>query len=185
VLPGSALASVWPASASDNDTTKAIRASIDLGPQRTLPGDVEFGLIQLADIAVRALSPGVNDPTTALNCIDRLAEVLVALGARHPAPWSQTDDTGRVRVVVPRLTFARATAVSFEQIRHYGVRDPVVATHLLDTLGTMSPLLPARNQEVIDQHIEATVHAARAALMDRVELEHIEVAAESARMRRA
>ena len=76
VLPGAMLASVWPADALTEIVVHEVRQAFVLGQERTLQADVELGIRQLADIAIKALSPGINDPTTATICIDRLAEVL-------------------------------------------------------------------------------------------------------------
>ena len=77
VLPGSALVSVWPPAALTPELEDRIHEGLVLGPERTLQSDVELGIRQISDIALKALSPGINDPTTATICVDRLAEALV------------------------------------------------------------------------------------------------------------
>jgi uncharacterized membrane protein len=82
VLPNAPIVSVWPDDALDDEVERAIGEALVLGPERTLHDDVALGIQQLSDIAVKALSPGINDPTTAMICIDRLSEVLVTLANR-------------------------------------------------------------------------------------------------------
>jgi len=105
----------------------AILEAIDLGPMRTMEQDVEFGLLQLVDIALKAISPAVNDPSTAINCIDQLGRLLVRVASRAPAQAMFFDPPGIVRVVLPELSFSRLVEVAFEQIVHYGKGDLAVS----------------------------------------------------------
>ncbi len=89
VLPGVVIARVAVSAPAKGifkeDLDQRVRAAFIFGGERTLMEDVAFGIQQIADIALKALSPGINDPTTATTCIDRLAELMVACG-KHPAP---------------------------------------------------------------------------------------------------
>src|ERR1019366_10539577 len=58
--------------------------AFDLGPSRTLQQDAEFGVLQIVDIALKAISPAVNDPTTAINCVDQLSRILIRFASREP-----------------------------------------------------------------------------------------------------
>jgi len=154
VLPGASLASVWPASvfAGDEDggriavarghVKERIQAAFTLGLERTLEADVELGFRQLADIGIKALSPGINDPTTAIVCIDRIAEALVCLGQRGQPCEVRTGKDGAVRLVLRGPAFDRLVDVAYRQIRHYGAGDPEVAEHLILTLGRAAALVP-------------------------------------------
>ncbi len=108
----------------------AILETIDLGPVRTMEQDVEFGVLQLVDIALKAISPAVNDPSTAINCIDQLSRILVRVASRAPARAIVFDPPGTVRVALPELSFARLLDVAFEQIVHYGKGDVAVSIRL-------------------------------------------------------
>jgi uncharacterized membrane protein len=106
-------------------------ASFDIGPTRTLQQDVEFGVIQLVDIALRAMSPAVNDPSTAISCIDQLSRVLIRWISRVP-PASQLFSPPHVlRVVVPWIGLEGLLDTAFEQIRHYADKDVAVSLRLL------------------------------------------------------
>ena len=82
---GGDLARAWPGDRVDDELADAIRGAFYFGPRRTLTQDVEFAIDQLVEVAVRALSPGVNDPFTAINCVDRLGAALCSLADEgHP-----------------------------------------------------------------------------------------------------
>ena len=91
-----------------------------LGSQRTEQQDVEFPIDQLVEIAVRALSPGINDPFTAIRCIDQLSAALCHLAQREiPSPY-RYDDHDQLRILAEPISFADATDAAFNQIRQYG-----------------------------------------------------------------
>jgi len=105
-----------------------------LGTHRTPEQDVEYAIHQLVEVAVRALSPGINDPQTANLCIDRLCSVLCALCSRQlPAPC-RYDDEGTLRAVTKTMTFADVLNAAFDQIRQYGRSSVAVTLHLLESL---------------------------------------------------
>lgn len=161
VLPGAALASVWPETMLDDEVTAAVRSALILGPERTTRHDLELSLRLLVDIAVKALSPGINDPTTATICIDRLAEVMVVLANRAPPDEVRSGDDRSVRLVLLSPAFAHLADVAFAQIRHYGAGDPVVVAHLVRVLGQVAGLVPPARQSPIRQQAWACVLAAR------------------------
>ena len=92
--------------------------------------DIEFGILQIVDIALKAISPAVNDPTTALTCIDHLGRVLMrAPFVSHRRRRSVILTAGRV--ILPRTSFARLLDVAFSQIGHYGKADVAVPLRLM------------------------------------------------------
>lgn len=142
LFPGQTIAIIWPAAAADDDVVAQIRQAFVAGPERTPEQDAEFGIIEISDIAVKALSPGINDPTTALRCIDRLGEILLALGTRYPPPGRRTRE-GKIHFIAKHLDFERAVRLAFDQIRHYGADNPMIVQALLDTLTKVENLVPA------------------------------------------
>jgi uncharacterized membrane protein len=113
---------------------QAVVAAVQVGYERTMQQDVAYGLRQLVDVAVKALSPGVNDPTTATHAIGHLAHLLVRL-ARTPVGTRVTsDDKGAVRVVLPGPSFDGYLALACNQIRRYGSGEPAVTEELLRLL---------------------------------------------------
>jgi uncharacterized membrane protein len=91
-----------------------------LAQERTPQKDAAFGFRQLVDIAVRALSPGVNDPTTAVEVLDRLHDLMRSLVQRAIPSPARVDESGRLRLFLPRPDFADYVRLSFEEIRLYG-----------------------------------------------------------------
>lgn len=127
----------------EGDHRRRLDDALVLGAERSLRHDPAFGIQQLVDIGVKALSPSVNDPTTAINAIDRLGQVLVEAGLRPDAPRAFTDTAGVVRLEVPMPGFDELTALAFDQLRFYGSGTPAVATHLARTLSVLIATLPA------------------------------------------
>ena len=105
--------------------------AIDIGPARTMQQDVEFGVIQIVDIALRAISPAVNDPTTAINCIDQLGRILIVWASRAPAEPFMYGPPHVLRLAAPWITHEGLLDTAFEQIRHYAKSDVAVSLRLL------------------------------------------------------
>lgn len=114
--------------------THEVNAALATGFERTNVQDVGFGFRQLVDVAVRALSPGINDPTTAVHVIGHLSDLLCRLAERNPGPEHLTDDDGRIRVVLSLPTLRDLLDMAMDQPRKYGVGDPAVADRLLGLL---------------------------------------------------
>ena len=155
ILPGEPLVSVWPPSAADEDLRASVYRAFVVGEERTPEQDVEFGLIELSDIAVKALSPGINDPSTAMACIDWLGELLVALGQRRPPSPVRTGREGELRFIANRAPYERAVALAFGQIRHYGASNPALLRKLLDTLARIAALVPEERRAPLEGQIDA------------------------------
>jgi uncharacterized membrane protein len=117
---------------------EAFLEAIDIGPVRTMEQDVEFGLLQLVDIALKAISPAVNDPSTAINCIDQLSRLLARVVGREPMVPVFYEPPGVVRVVLAPMTFEHLLEVAFSQILHYGKADFAVSLRLLRALADVA-----------------------------------------------
>lgn len=175
LLSGAALATVWPKGVIDDVLAGMLRSAFVLGPERTRQQDVELGIRQLADIAVRALSPAVNDPTTATLCIDRLGQLLVHAVSREECEVVRGSGAGRVIVRGP--SFARLTDVAFTQIRHYGAGDVLVATHLMTTLGEVAARVSVTQQEPLREQAAALLIEAHEVLRVACDVSRVEAAA--------
>ncbi len=126
---------------------------VDLGRERTMRQDPAFGLRQLVDIAVKALSPAINDPTTAVQAIDRLHDILCHL-VRLPEPESvYPDGAGEIRLVREPETWRGLVALAFEEIREYGGSSVQVHRRLRASLEELRSLAPPDREEPILRHL--------------------------------
>ncbi|HUF12684.1 MAG TPA: DUF2254 domain-containing protein [Longimicrobiales bacterium] len=149
VVEATPLLSIWPRDALDAPLLEELRGTLDIGHRRTITQDAELGIIQLSDIAVKAMSPSINDPTTAMMAIDRLGQIIAELGGRFPRDRTRTDDAGRVRVVSPAFDFAAAADVAFSQIRRYAAADAAVMSHLALTLSIIGTRVGPQDRQAL------------------------------------
>ncbi|HUE75254.1 MAG TPA: DUF2254 domain-containing protein [Chloroflexota bacterium] len=177
VLPGEPLVSVWPPSAADDeDVVASVRKAFVLAYERSIEQDVEYGVVQVVDIAVKALSPSINDPTTALICIDRLAEVLVVLGNRGIPSSMRTDDSGTVLFLARSTTFDQVVNLAFDEIRRYGGGKAAIAIHLEKVLKRVVDLVPADRREPLLRQASLVLTAARRQIDSSADLARVEEA---------
>lgn len=136
LVAGTPVGAVWSRSAckldqsARDDVLKRIASTIVSGFEPTSFQDIGFGLRQLTDVATKALSPGVNDPTTAVHALGHSAALLCELACRDLGPRLLRDDHHRVRVVLRRPTLADLLETAVTQPRRYGASDPVVLQRL-------------------------------------------------------
>ena len=134
VPAGVALFGASPAERLDPERAHELRVVFDIGPTRTMQQDVEFGVIQIVDIALKAISPAVNDPSTAITCIDQLGRILIRFVSRNDPISLLCDPPHVVRVIVPWIRAEDLLNTAFDQIRHYSVSDIAVSLRLLRAL---------------------------------------------------
>ncbi|WP_418275185.1 DUF2254 domain-containing protein [Isoptericola jiangsuensis] len=120
-----------------DELTDAVHDHVATGPSRTPYQDVVFAVQDLTEMAVRALSPGTNDPYTAASALDALGEGLVMVVERAPAPRGRTDDGGTVRLVVPWPTAAELVTSVVTAVRTYALGAPVALDAALRLLGRL------------------------------------------------
>jgi uncharacterized membrane protein len=126
----------------------ALLAAFDIGPIRTLQQDVEYGVLQIVDIALKAISPAVNDPSTAITCLDQLSRILIRWISRYAPDVLLSDPPHVVRVVMPAIDFDGMLDTAFEQIRHYGAADMAVSARLLRVLDDIAASTDDRGMQV-------------------------------------
>jgi uncharacterized membrane protein len=134
LVKGQAMVMVWPGDRVTQSLVGRINAAFVFGNQRTAAQDVEFSVHQLVEIAVRALSPGVNDPFTAVACVDRLGSALCRLARRDMPSPLRFDMHGKLRLVAQGSTFAGIVDTAFNQIRQSARSNPAVAIRMLDAI---------------------------------------------------
>jgi uncharacterized membrane protein len=115
-----------------------LSGAFDLGPSRTLQQDVEFGVLQIVDIALKAISPAVNDPSTAVNCVDQLSRILILFASRENPPSLLYEPPGVARVRLHWIDFDGLLTSAFEQIRLYSKTDIAVSLRLLRALSDIA-----------------------------------------------
>ena len=148
---GHPMATVWPPEAA-----AAIGRSLEsvhiTGPLRTLSQDIAFGIDQLVEIAIRALSPAVNDTFTAMTCIDWLGDSLCKIAVEWHPQSCHLDGLGTIRLITVPVSYERLVQRSFEKIRQASDSMPAVLIRQLDALSTvMAVAPPGRSQVMLDQ----------------------------------
>ncbi|MFO7809073.1 DUF2254 domain-containing protein [Guyparkeria sp.] len=134
VVAGGPLLRVWPTGQRNDEFAQEVNAAFALGNQRTSGQDIEFALFELVEIVVRALSPGINNPFTAIACIDRLGSALCRLATREMLSPYRHDSDGQLRVIAPSSSFPAMLDAGFDQIRQYGRSSVAVSIRLMETL---------------------------------------------------
>ncbi len=132
IADGDDIAEVYPRL--DDDIHRRIRLLIIMGRTRTPTQDVEYGILQLVEVAVRSLSPGINDPFTAIACIDRLGSSIRRLSLRPDEPPQRHDTDGKLRVVLHATTFDGLFNSAFNQIRQNARGSVGVLIRLLEVI---------------------------------------------------
>jgi uncharacterized membrane protein len=169
VIAGTALASMWPPSATDPVPdpvmfSRALDEVVEIGFERTLQQDITFGMRQLVDVACKALSPAINDPYTAVQAIDHLSVIFCAMANRPLGDDIARDPKSGNLVVVPGRRFGDYLAVLCGMIRRYGASEPIVCLALLRLLSSCSALIgdnPARRAAIEKQVTLIVIDAER------------------------
>jgi uncharacterized membrane protein len=132
------VATIWSQSRRDSHTLNRVSDAFAIGDRRTPEQDAEFSIDQLVEIAVRALSPGINDPFTAIACIDQLGAGLRRLAElEFPSPY-RFDREGKLRLIAHPVTFEGIVDAAFNQIRQYGRSSAAVTIRLLETIAIVA-----------------------------------------------
>lgn len=138
---------------------RRVRSCLNLGSERGTHQDVGFGVRQVADIGVRALSASINDPTTAVAAIDRLQQILAVLVTRPDSNSWYRDRAGELRVMVPEPTLAGLVDEAFTEIRLCGADTPQVTRRLLAALDDLDSIALSEHRPVLRRHRRLLVAA--------------------------
>ena len=161
VVANRPLATVWPAGAAGQVEVALDRAHIT-GPHRTLTQDPVFAIDQLVEIAIRALSPAVNDTFTALTCIDWLSAGLSKISSRVLEEGVYRGRSGKVRLIEFDPSYARMVNRAFDKIRQAGHGMPAVIIRLLDALDHIAESTMHQDQrKVLARQAEMIMRAAQ------------------------
>ncbi len=187
VTAGTPLASLWRSQADadfaiDEEIADSVHSAVPIMKSRTLQEDPTHGIRQIVDVALRALSPGMNDPTTAVDAIGRLATVLEQLSSKPLLPRLGGDSRGVVRVSMPAPSFDDYLDLVCRQLRLYGAHDVVVVEAMLKLLEDAGYFAPPEAHDAIRTQITDLVLAAEKEL--EVESDRAAVRSKAARARR-
>jgi uncharacterized membrane protein len=179
---GQQLASLSGRDAIDDADAEELNACYSMDRERTLEQDPAFGMQQIVDIALKALSPGMNDETTAIMCIDRLAEILVEAARRRIEPRHRMRD-GRLAVVVAGRDFAQLVDLCTGAIRDAAAGKRRVLMRLIwlfDAIGTA--VCDRHDARVIVEHLRRLKNTAEHTVSDHQERDEIVAAVGRAEM---
>lgn len=161
VVPGTPLFTVHGGAAPPR---RALRYTVSVGVERTFHQDLGFGLRQLADIALRALSPAVNDPTTAVQALDRIIQILASMAGYPLGALRHRDRRGAVRMVQPVPDWTALVDLGFAEIRGCAVGNPQVTRRMLAGLDDLLRLAPEDRRRPLLRHRELLAQAVERAV---------------------
>jgi uncharacterized membrane protein len=164
VAEGAPLARLW--GTWDSSRSDLVHDAIALGVERTLAQDAAFGIRQLVDIAVRALSPGTNDPTTAVQALDRIHDLLRRLAVREFPSTIRYDDQGRARLRVRRPGWDDHVRLGIDEIRLSGEDQLQVHRRLRALIEDLSSVAPPERQAILEGELARIVRGADRGLDD-------------------
>ncbi|MFF2328521.1 MULTISPECIES: DUF2254 domain-containing protein [unclassified Streptomyces] len=150
----------------DAPSRRMLRYTLSVGSERTLCQDPAFGLRQLSDIALRALSPAVNDPTTAVQCLDRIVRLLAAVVHLPLGAARHRDGTGAVRLVRDLPEWTDLVDLAFEEIRGCAARQPQVSRRMLAAIDDLMALAPEGRKGALVRHRALLVKSVEHAVPD-------------------
>jgi uncharacterized membrane protein len=176
VLQGETLASISPASKLAS-LAPLVSRSVTMGRHRVLSQDLEFGVAQIVEIAIRALSPAINDTFTGIASVDLLGEALTILAAAPQGNGRWFDMDGELRLQIRPLLLPRLVKQAFDQIRQAAADNPAVLIRLLSTIGRLAPKLQtAQDRSALVEQAAAVWETANTRPLVKMDREDIEAA---------
>jgi uncharacterized membrane protein len=154
LLCGEPLAAIVPSDAASS-LEGAIDRYVGIGRHRTLTQDSEFGITQIVEIAIRALSPAVNDTFTGVACVDWLADALLVLAEKPPLEGNWYDTDGTLRVWIPATRIERLVKLAFDQIRQAAASTPAVLIRQLHVIRRLAARMPDTARRALLEQAEA------------------------------
>lgn len=179
VVSGTPLAWVWPRRSDDRlpheaELRRRINGAVEIGT------DVAYGFRQLVDVAVRAMSPSLNDPYTALQAIDHLTVLLCRLAREGVPSGVRRSADGAVLVAAPGSDLADYVRLATDQPRRYGAQEPAVAVRLLQLLRDVGALAPEDAKPALRAEVKRVLDHAEQQASDTDDLAPVRDAAQAA-----
>jgi len=179
-VPGCVVGHVAPEAAAER-LTPAIRNAVLVGHERTAIQDLEFSVHQLVEVALRALSPGINDPFTAIAALDRLTLSLACVMRHGDAVRVFQDGDKRTRLVMPVSSFEGITDAAFNQIRQRAAGMPALLIRMVANIGHLLEQADAAQRAALEKHLALVLRAGRRTIEDEADLKDFEQCAAAAR----
>lgn len=171
---GRELMQVWPAENVTDEVRAQLAAVVAIGAHRTMNQNTMFAFDQLVEVAQRALSPGVNDPFSAMDCINWLETGLVDLTQRKPPREFRYSEEGKLRVFAQALKFEDFCDAVFGQLRQYVAADRNASRHMIRSINNIRRSAVNESQcAILDHHADRLIEAATAAKMYDFDLEEL------------
>lgn len=171
VTKGARVITAYPLDRVSDEIEEDLRGTVVIGRDRTPYQDLEFAIRRIVELAQRSLSTGINDPTTALYCIDRLGEVLGRLAGREiPSPM-RLDKAGHLRVLTDVVVLGDLARRAFAAIARYGIADADVVARLVETLAKLEISFPPSARHAISEFREQVQSASQGPAVHRFDRE--------------
>ena len=151
---------------------QTLRTAIKLGSERTFDQDPKYAIRLLVDIAIKALSPAINDPTTAVQTLDHIEDLLIRLGRRRLEIGSFCDSSGNARVLMPFPTWEDFLRLALDEIRFYGAASIQVMRRMNALVSELMSVLPEERQPALrhwQKRLDMTIQRAFVDECDKVE----------------
>ncbi|MEO5632740.1 DUF2254 domain-containing protein [Gaiella sp.] len=178
-IPHVPFARAWPLPGGREEFDRRVRAAVIVGETRTMQQDARFGVRQLVDVALKALSPGINDPTTAQDAMFHLGAVLAEMLARPPLPRALHGCDGRRLLLPQESTHEELIDLAFDEMRIAAAGQPTVSIYLLELLDLLGSSLDSRNQSVeaaLRRQAKLTLAVSERADLPQADLERVRYA---------
>ncbi|WP_411812183.1 DUF2254 domain-containing protein [Chryseobacterium scophthalmum] len=164
----------------EDDVLEKIQKQFILGSSRTSRQDIELSIHQMVEIAIRALSPGVNDPYTAISCIDNLTATLCYLSTKKFPPSYRFDDKENLRVITNAYDFELVTDVAFNQIRLYSFGNTAVVIKLMDALVLIHKMVKKpKYKDAAKKHARKVLNVGTECITDEEDLKILNIKAKA------
>jgi uncharacterized membrane protein len=165
VNPGSVLADL--SGNADEDDARRVRGMVALGHERTIDQDPAFAIRIVVDIAIRALSPAVNDPTTATQMINHVGVLLFGIGSKELAsPEIHLDRDGQVRLTIPTRSWGDYLDLGITEIRLYGATSPQTCRRLRALLVDLERAVLPQNRAAVSEQLELLDRSVNGSILD-------------------
>ncbi len=178
------VALVWPADRVDEELEEDLQGAFRVGNARTPTQDLVYAVNQLTEMAVRAMSPAINDPFTAMTCLDHLGEGLglfIQQGRKSPHYYDQDH---RLRLVLEPATFDELLSAAFDMLRHASSDNASVLLHMLEVIdGIRRKTKSAEARQSLLRHVNLILAEVQASKLIEEDRHSIQCAAEAMQLR--